>query len=473
MMIGILVGSTIGSASVVYADEYENTRVSGSNRYSTSQKVFEMVLTIINKVRVDIVVASGDNYPDALSGAYFAFKKNAPLILVNNEDTQSTLKSLMSKVSANKAKTVYILGGDSVVSSAFEEAAKANGYTTKRLGGNNRFETNMKVLEEIKAGTSDIIICSGENYPDALSASAIKLPIMLVGDKLTGEQIKFLSKNDDRNIFIMGGKSVVSSAIENKAKKYGDVTRLSGSNRYETSYEIAKYFYGAGYNKAKNVVLAYGQNFPDGLVIGPVAMKKSAPILLVDEANFDSARKFVQDNSIKKSITVGGTSIISDDTVKNVMSKEKPVVKAVIPTTGAAISSQLNSLIDSIYIPDYDWYGRKIDDVWIRNFLKTTTPTRRNVVIGALKQLGVSQHCVALVSNSLQYAGLTFKSPYTANGNYTDNPLPGDICNYNGHVAIYLGNDMAVHGGFDNYQTVIAKVRPSWPTFIGFIHLDI
>ena len=53
----------------------------------------------------------------------------------------------------------------------------------------------------------------------------------------------------------------------------------------------------------------------------------------------------------------------------------------------------------------------------------------------------------------------------------TNNPVPGDICVYQGHVALYVGNNQAVHGGWLGNQTVLTSVACGQP-FIGYVHVN-
>ena len=91
--------------------------------------------------------------------------------------------------------------------------------------------------------------------------------------------------------------------------------RLWGATRYETSTAVAKKFF----PKAKTVMLAYAQNFPDGLSGGPLAMKKNAPIILTDSKTTGAAKTYVRSAGVVSSITLGGTSLISDNAVKAIM----------------------------------------------------------------------------------------------------------------------------------------------------------
>ncbi len=91
----------------------------------------------------------------------------------------------------------------------------------------------------------------------------------------------------------------------------------------------------------------------------------------------------------------------------------------------------------------------------------------------ALAQVGRYQDCTMLVTNSLAAAGIYFHgwpNEYYSLGTVVSasQALPGDILIYPGHVAIYIGNGMAVHGGWNGNQTVIysAYTNSGSPTFV-------
>jgi cell wall-associated NlpC family hydrolase len=86
------------------------------------------------------------------------------------------------------------------------------------------------------------------------------------------------------------------------------------------------------------------------------------------------------------------------------------------------------------------------------------------IAAAAYAQIGVSQDCTALVSNALAAAGINFHgwpNDYASLGTVVSNPQPGDILIYQNagagvpHVAIYVGNGMAIHGGWNGGTTVL------------------
>ncbi len=90
----------------------------------------------------------------------------------------------------------------------------------------------------------------------------------------------------------------------------------------------------------------------------------------------------------------------------------------------------------------------------------------------ALAQVGVYQDCTMLVTNSLRAVGINFHGwphEYLSLGPVTNNPVPGDIIVYQGHVAIYIGDGMAVHGGWLGNQTKVSTVACT-NAFVAYVH---
>ena len=80
----------------------------------------------------------------------------------------------------------------------------------------------------------------------------------------------------------------------------------------------------------------------------------------------------------------------------------------------------------------------------------------QKIADAAIAQIGVGQDCTMLVTNSLKSVGINFHgwpAEYASLGTWTNDPQPGDIIIYSGHVAIYIGNGRAIHGGWNGGTT--------------------
>ena len=295
-------------------------RIAGDDRYHTSLRVGRE----LKKVRKGkdfnaVVVANGDNYADALSGAYLAKVKNAPLILVNENNMEEAKKfiytHLHKRVRKWQAKSqVYLLGGERVVPEAMRTELEKY-FDIKRIAGSDRFETNLKILKEADVRSGDLLVCSGVGYADSLAASASGKPIMLVDDMLSDEQKKLIKSLDSGNVTIIGGYKSVNSNIESACKSLAPTIRIYGEDRYTTSLAIAKHFF----NNSKSAVFAYGDNFPDGLCGGVLAEKMNAPLLLINENNYDFAKQYVKENTMNKFVVLGGNRMIPNRTINYIV----------------------------------------------------------------------------------------------------------------------------------------------------------
>lgn len=297
--------------------EEENDRIYGETRYETATKIADQLKKeqAVEKFN-NIIIASGTGYADALSGTYLAKVKDAPILLVNSKSTES-MKKVAEYVNDNLAKdgTVYILGGKAAISDTFKSYLKMDSAHIKRLGGATRYETNLLILKEAGVTGGEILVCTGNNFADSLSASAVGRPILLTNNKaLSTAQKTFLKGMKDAKYFIIGGENAISYDMADSIRDFGGTERISGETRYETSIKIAKKFI----DSPKSMVLAYGKDFPDGLAGGMLALNMDAPLILITDNYKDSAVDYAKDNNITSGKVLGGTIRISEAVAKEV-----------------------------------------------------------------------------------------------------------------------------------------------------------
>lgn len=287
------------------------SRIYGADRYKTAFAAADALKKELGVYRFkNIVVASGTDFADALSGSYLASAKSAPTLLVcSNSAIQNEVKDYI-KTNLVSNGTVYILGGEVAVPASMEEGLE--GFNVVRLGGANRYETNLLILKEAGVGQTDILVCTGTNFADSLSASSTKLPILLVRHSLKESQKEFLASTSGTK-YIIGGENAIPEKLENELKAYGEVKRIGGATRFETSVMVAEEFFA----NPTSAVLAYSANFPDGLSAGPLAAELNAPLILTDSKN-TLAADYARRHGIRSGFVAGGKILISDKAVRNI-----------------------------------------------------------------------------------------------------------------------------------------------------------
>lgn len=294
----------------------EDVRVSGDTRYDTAYKNADALKKQLGLEMFDsAVVACGTNYPDALSSAYLAKVKNAPLLLSEAREVNGTVDYIRKNVI--KGKTVYLVGGADVLPEQIKTILGSD-YDVKRLEGEDRFLTNLAVLKEANVNNEEVMICSGLGYADALSAAATGKPVMLVGKALTKEQKAYLAGINPAKFYIVGGSDVVSDRVKAELETMRSVERISGEDRYETALNVAKKFFDM---TSSTVVIATGDGFADGLVGSVTAIANNAPLLLANRNNIKGVAEFVKETGAKRSIVMGGADVISNEAVKVMMGR--------------------------------------------------------------------------------------------------------------------------------------------------------
>lgn len=200
-------------------------RLGGINRYETATLVANQVGTSSG-----VVLASGNNFPDALSIAAIAANSGMPILLTDKDNFTSYNKNFLQNKTISQT---YIIGGDGVISNS----NMANYKNPVRIGGANRYETNTKILEYFKGtiNLNKIYLAAGNNFPDGLVGAPIAAltgsHIILTEESnsyfpLTLGKIKGIKSSQ---VSILGGSGVISDSLVNKvieAVNYEEVFKV-------------------------------------------------------------------------------------------------------------------------------------------------------------------------------------------------------------------------------------------------------
>lgn len=199
------------------------------------------------------------------------------------------------------------------------KALADGGVSVIELKGSTRYETASKEALQAYSSCSAVIVASGESYADSVAvgglAGALDCPILLSGRSWIPETtVAAISSLKANNIYILGGTDVISTAVESSLRKFGTVTRLAGSTRYETQMKIFEYGRSRGYWNGDTAIIATGAGFADALAMSPIAFSLKAPVFFCNEGGqLPSAQKQALSSlsTVKRVLIAGGNDVIS------------------------------------------------------------------------------------------------------------------------------------------------------------------
>lgn len=168
----VVVGSEASVGPDVMTWLQQNTRatlsrVGGADRYATAANL--SAASFAPGVRT-VVVATGTDYADALSGSAVAGALASPVLLVQPGAVPDAVRRELARL---KPQTITVLGGTGAVGAAVE--ADLRQYTTgavTRIAGADRYATAVAVSRAFFVGSVSAQVASGTSWPDAIAAGA-------------------------------------------------------------------------------------------------------------------------------------------------------------------------------------------------------------------------------------------------------------------------------------------------------------
>lgn len=282
------------SIRAYFNSSVEDVEHSGDSRYETAASA---VSSSYPNGSPGVIIASGENFPDALSASGLSGALGYPILLTARDALPASVENAISDLQRGRTGfDVLIAGGDASVSEGVERqlAALCGPSTVRRIFGDTRFETNALLN---KAGNGKwgetAILCTGSNYPDALSISSYayagRAPVYLVGDNgsLSQEAIDAIKGGGFARVVIIGGSGAVPSTVMNKLGSF-DYIRVAGADRYQTSIAAAAFAADEGVCSWGVVGVATGESFPDALAGGPVVGAHGGLLLLASPSDADA-----------------------------------------------------------------------------------------------------------------------------------------------------------------------------------------
>ncbi|MFB2599323.1 cell wall-binding repeat-containing protein [Herbiconiux sp. P17] len=194
------------------------TRIGGADRYEVSAAVSRA--TFGNGIDT-IYVASGETFPDALSGSAAAGRDKAPILLVRKDEVPAVVKAEIARL--NPAH-IIVLGGVNTISD--DVVAELSSRPTVRVDGADRFAVSAALADHRFPGRAfTVYVASGEVFPDALSAGAAAIendaPVLLVNHESVPNVVKsVLERLRPYRIVVLGGTNTVSDAVTADLGRY-------------------------------------------------------------------------------------------------------------------------------------------------------------------------------------------------------------------------------------------------------------
>lgn len=254
------------------------SRIAGSDRFATSALI--STRSFPGGART-VYVASGVDFPDALSAAALAGAAGGPLLLVQQGGVPAVILTELRRLDPDR---IVVAGGTGVVSDAVLATLRTVAPSVSRVFGADRYDTARELAVDAYgvAGAPVVFLATGDGYADALAAgpaaASVNAPVVLVpgtDDTVDNAAFDVLRRLGTTRVVIVGGTGVVSEGIRLSLGDAGfTVERIAGADRYATASMLAsRHFPGAttGY-------LATGSGFADALSGGAAAGALGAPL---------------------------------------------------------------------------------------------------------------------------------------------------------------------------------------------------
>lgn len=293
-------------------------RLWGETRYDTMRTISSTGFTRASTV----VLACGNNYPDALAAAAFAGANSSPILLTERDNLPGQTADAIQLLGASN---VVLLGGEEAISPAVANCLVEMGLHVSRIQGQTREQTAAQIASEVVAQNSSdtIIVANGYSPWDSLSVSPYcygnGYPVLLTSSNglLSNETLRSLQgMSSVKKAIIVGGPNAVSDDVVAQLSGL-QVQRWWGQTRYETSTAIAEHAVSFGASCAV-VGLASGENFPDALTGGALIGVRRGVLLLSSYTGFEPSDYLAKNqDKIGRCYVLGGNAALSTSVEKS------------------------------------------------------------------------------------------------------------------------------------------------------------
>ncbi len=318
---------TITTMSTV-DDDYKVDAVYGSDRYETAAEIARSAFPDgVSSGMVILASGSENAWPDSMTATSLAGALDCPIVYTQTSNIPDQTSSVLDELGV---ESVIVIGQTGSVSDEVVSQLQSSGMTVERLGGADRYETQLRIYEygaDQGIWNTDLgIVVSGRTYADALSISPLAYseaaPMFLLptSGTFTTQQRSALLESGITDYIALGGTSTISdeslgyldgiAAVVSGSYDLSSVQRIGGSTRYETSALVAQWAVSNGYLDWEDAAFASGTSSVDALAGGVLQGSDSSVLLLISESD-ETALNAASGKGIQSVRVLGGTSTVT------------------------------------------------------------------------------------------------------------------------------------------------------------------
>lgn len=193
-------------------------RAGGADRYGASRAIVRDAFAAIGARMA--IIATGANFPDALTAGPAAASQAGPVILVDGAGL-SIDESTRQLITDLGIEHVYIAGGTGSVSPWVENSLKVllGDENVVRFAGADRFDVGVLLSQTFFAEVDFAFVATGFNFPDALTGGALAVayggPLLLSRTECVPSAVALdIAEVGANSVVLLGGPGSLGPAVE-------------------------------------------------------------------------------------------------------------------------------------------------------------------------------------------------------------------------------------------------------------------
>ena len=211
------IGSAVRTDLRALADTV--VELAGPDRYQTGQQIVRYAFLNGGPVPSNALIATGANFPDALSGGGAAGILGAPMILVPGTAGAADALTQALIADLSSAQAIAVGGPPAISVDYLYSLSGIFWHAPDRISGGDRYTTSQN-LNGFAFDTADVVyLATGHNFPDALAGAALagaqSAPLYIVQpDCVPRRVLNDLARLNPSHVVLLGGPPALSDRVK-------------------------------------------------------------------------------------------------------------------------------------------------------------------------------------------------------------------------------------------------------------------